>query len=71
MTGNYSFENSEKMLHFAYETTEGMRFVELTDDVIRILALDEDIRVWRTYHLPEGVDWEYLESIVFPVPDSN
>ena len=71
MTGNYSFENSEKMLHFAYETTEGMRFAELTDDVIRILALDEDIRVWRTYHLPEGVDWEYLGKILMKVPVSN
>ena len=64
MTGEYTFDNSAKKLNLTYKTEKGIRFVELTDDVIRVLALDEDIRVWRNYYLPEGVDWEYLESIL-------
>lgn len=70
MTGDYSFDDSEKMLKVVYETTDGMKLVELRDDVIRIIAFDEDVRVWRNYYLPEGVDWKYLENIVFPVPGS-
>ena len=66
MTGNYSFENSEKKLHFVYETAEGIRFAELTDEAIRILALDEEVEVWRTYHLLESVDWEQLEIMFEP-----
>ena len=64
MTGNYSFGNSERKLHFAYETAKGMRYAELTDDAIRVLALDEEVEVWRSYHLTESVDWEYLNGIL-------
>lgn len=71
MTGNYSFDNGEKMVKLVYETAAGMRFVELRDHVLRIIALDEDDRTWRDYYLPEGVDWAYLEGMTFRTPISD
>lgn len=64
MTGKYSFDDNEKVFRIVYENTNGMKIVELRDDVIRIIAFDEDDRKWRNYHFPEGVDWQYLESIL-------
>lgn len=71
MTGNYSFDYIGKKLKFIYESADGSRYVELTDDTIRILALDEDAKDWNSYHLMENVDWEYLETMIFPVLDSD
>lgn len=71
MTGEYTFDNGVKKLKITYKTVDGIRFVELNDDVIRILALDENVKVWRNYYLPEGVDWEYLETLIFPVSASD
>ena len=71
MTGNYSFTNSERKLKFLYEAPKGTMFVELADHVIRILPFYEDVRMWRNYYLPEGVDWDYLETILVKVPVTN
>lgn len=71
MTGNYSFEQRDKKLKFVYELPEGHLFVELTDDVIRVLPLYRNIENWSTYYLTEGVDWEYLDTMIFPVSDAN
>ena len=71
MTGNYSFDYAGKKLKFIYESADGSRYVELTENTIRILALDEDVKDWSSYHLSEKVDWEYLETLISPVVESD
>lgn len=71
MTGNYSFDDSEKTLSLTFESAEGMKMIQLKTYVIRIISFDENDRVWRSFYLPEGLDWEYLETILFPVSDFN
>lgn len=71
LTGKYSFSDDRKMLSFICNTSKVRMYIQLSDDIIRILPTDGTKRAeWHSYYLPEGVDWLYLESILIPITTS-
>ena len=67
-TGNYSYSGDGKMVELRYGGPYGSVFVELHTDYIRVLYTADERDEWRTYHLPQPVDWEYVDFIVPPLP---
>lgn len=68
MTGNYSYSEDDKDLSIWYNSPYGIVLVDLHTDYIRVIYLSDENDVWYTYHLPEPTDWEYVDSIVPPLP---
>ncbi|MBR5805451.1 MAG: M56 family metallopeptidase [Oscillospiraceae bacterium] len=68
ITGNYSYSGDEKVVELRYGGPYGSVFVELHTDYIRVLYTADERDGWYTYHLPQPVDWEYVYSIVPPLP---
>lgn len=68
MTGNYSYSGDGKVAELRYGGQYGSVFVELHTDYIRVLYTADERDAWYTYHLPRPVDWEYVDSIVPPLP---
>lgn len=67
MTGNYSFSEDNKSIYIWYQSPDGIVLVDLHSTYIQVLRLSED-DLWYTYHLPEPVDWAYLDGILPPLP---
>lgn len=68
LTGYYSFAEGEKYYSFAYQTPEGTLAVILSDKIIKLVPLygkDPDVSY---YYLPDGIDRDYLDSIIMPDP---
>lgn len=65
-TGYYSLTDSGKQLTFTSDTPEGILSVALSDHFIEILSpyVYDKGRVKSRYYLPEGVDWEYLDTLL-------
>ena len=68
MTGNYSFNDDEKNVHIWYNSPYGVVIADLYTDYIKVLYFDDENNGWNVYHLPQPTDWEYVDSIVPPVP---
>ena len=68
ITGNYSYSDDGKVVKLRYGGPYGSVFVELHTDYIRVLYTADERDGWYTYHLPQPVDWEYVYSIVPPLP---
>lgn len=68
ITGNYSYSGDGKVVEISYVGEYGSVFVELHTDYIRVLYTADKRDEWRTYHLPQPTDWEYVDSIVPPLP---
>ena len=68
ITGNYSYSGDGKVVELRYGGPYGSVFVELHTDYIRVLYTADERAGWYTYHLPQSTDWEYVDSIVPPLP---
>ena len=68
MTGNYSYSEDDKDLSIWYNSPYGIVLVDLHTDYIQVIYLSDENDVWYTYHLPEPTDWEYVDTIVPPLP---
>lgn len=71
MTGDYSYSDDEKTLSIFYESSYGAVSVELYTDYIKVLHHNDEYMLWHAYYLPEPVDWEYVDSIVPPLPQAE
>ena len=71
MTGNYSYSDEEKDLSIWYNSPYGIVLVDLHTNYIKVIYLKDEIDAWYTYHLPEPTDWEYIDSIVPPLPEAE
>ncbi len=68
MTGNYSFSDDEQQVAIWYDTPYGVVLLDLHTNHVKVFYLsDEDDRSY-VYHLPDGTDWDYVDSIVPPLP---
>jgi len=68
MTGNYSFSDDEKQVAIWYDTPYGVVLLDLHTNHVKVFYLsDEDDRSY-VYHLPDETDWDYVDSIVPPLP---
>jgi len=68
MTGNYSYSEEEKYVSVKYNSPYGIAFVELCTDYIKVHYIRDENGERQVYHLPQPTDWEYVDSIVPPVP---
>lgn len=71
MTGNYSYSGDDKKLSVWYDSPYGVVLVHLHTDYIKVLYLNDEQNAWQIYHLPEKTDWEYVDSIVSPLPEAD
>lgn len=71
MTGNYSFNDDEKNVHIWYNSPYGVVIADLYTDYIKVLYFADENNGWNVYHLPQSTDWEYVDSIVPPIPAAN
>ena len=71
MTGNYSYSEDDKDLSIWYNSPYGIVLVDLHTDYIQVIYLSDENDVWYTYHLPEPTDWEYVDTIVPPLPTAK
>ena len=68
MTGNYSFSKDDRGVSIWYDTPYGVVLLDLHSNHVRVFYLSDEEDRSYIYHLPDGTDWEYVDSIVPPLP---
>lgn len=68
MTGNYSFSKDDREVSIWYDTPYGVVLLDLHSTHVRVFYLSDEEDRSYIYHLPDGTDWEYVDSIVPPLP---
>lgn len=68
MTGNYTFEDSDRWMSLDLRTSGGNQHLYLTDTGIKMYKYGQGVEPLGYYHVPEGIDWEYLDSLVVERP---
>lgn len=71
LTGNYSFSDSQRYYHYLMETPTGTQVFTLYDNVVKLFRLSDPDRASEYYYIPEGINWEYIDSIIVPQPALN
>ena len=71
LTGNYSFSENERNFCYILDTPQGTMAVDLFDRIIKIVPLYGERPAALFYYLPEGVDWDYLDTIILAHPTMN
>ena len=70
LTGNYSFNDSERCFTYLMDTQGGTMAVLLYDKAVKTVWLHRDAQA-EYYYVPEGIDWNYIETIIIPHPAMN
>jgi len=70
LTGNYSFNDSERCFTYLMDTQGGTMAVLLYDNAVETVWLHRDAQA-EYYYVPEGIDWNYIETIIIPHPAMN
>ena len=70
LTGNYSFSDSESCFTYVMDTQGGTMVVMLYDNVVKTVWLHRDAQA-EYYYVPEGIDWDYIETVIIPHPAMN
>lgn len=68
MTGNYSFSNDDREVSIWYNTAYGVVLLDLHSNHVRVFYLSDEEDRSYIYHLPDGTNWDYVDSIVPPLP---
>ena len=67
VAGNYSYSSSDKV-SYIMDTAQGTKVIMLFDDMIKITRLYGDSPSSEIYYVKDGLDWDYINSIVIPHP---
>lgn len=70
LTGNYSFNDSERCFTYLMDTQGGTMAVLLYDNAVKTVWLHSDAQA-EYYYVPEGIDWDYIEAVIIPHPAMN
>lgn len=70
LTGNYSFNDSERCFTYLMDTQGGTMAVLLYDNAVKTVWLHRDAQA-EYYYVPEGIDWNYIKTIIIPHPAMN
>lgn len=70
LTGNYSFHDSERCFTYLMDTQGGTMAVRLYDNAVKTVWLHRDAQA-EYYYVPEGIDWDYIETVIIPHPAMN
>ncbi len=68
ITGNYSFSGSTKSYIYPIHTSQGSLMLILYDRFIQVTPIYGESRFSKTFYVPEGIDWEYLQPITADPP---
>ena len=68
VTGNYTFENPDRWMSLYLSTSTGRLHLYLTDTGIQLWHYGQNIDSLGYYHVPEGIDWVFLESLIVERP---
>ena len=68
ITGEYTFNDYERQYTISYDTPEGTLLILLSDYQISLTARTVEGTERASYYLPDGVDWEYLDTVIFAYP---
>lgn len=66
LIGDYSLEDGENRFRIEYNTPNGVSIMYVSDDWIKVY--DEQL---AQYYLPDGIDWEYLNTLLVRMPSLN
>ncbi len=69
LTGNYSFSGGRREYICILLTPEGTLGLSLYDDAIKLSPLYGEKPRASWYYVPEGIDWDYLDTILEETPD--
>lgn len=69
MTGNYQYYLYDEgpILFIDYDSPYGLMTTELHTDFIKATFPDNENISQIIYHLPEGTDWDYINSLLLPL----
>lgn len=70
LTGNYSFNDSKRCFTYLMDTQGGTMAVRLYDNAVKTVWLHRDAQA-EYYYVPEGIDWDYIETVIIPHPAMN
>lgn len=70
LTGNYSFSDSDRCFTYLMDTQGGTMAIMLYDNVVKTVWLHRDAQA-EYYYVPEGIDWDYIETVIIPHPAMN
>ena len=68
VTGNYTFEHVDRWMSLFLRTQNGRLHLYLTDTGIQLWHYGQAIDSLGYYHVPEGIDWDFLESLIVERP---
>ena len=71
MTGNYLYSDDDRYISIWYQGPDGVVVTDLYTDHLRVLDLFAEDSSWKTYHLPDGLDWDCVNAIVPPMPEAD
>lgn len=70
LTGNYSFSGGSRQFTYLMSTPEGIWGVSLFDNAIKLSPTYGDLDQ-SYYYIHEGIDWEYISSVIIANPAMN
>jgi hypothetical protein len=65
---NFPQEQSGRRLILQYDGPDGRIGLTLSSDTLKLVDFSSRDYETTYYHLPEGVDWEYLDTIILTAP---
>ena len=70
LTGNYSFSEAGKRFCYVLDTPQYGMVIDLFDRAMKVVPLAANLEAIY-YYLPEGADWDYLDTIIVDYPALN
>ena len=64
LAGNYNMSEYDNTLLLFCEGPEGDFGIQLRDDTVRVIPFGKSTSESRTYYVLEGIDWEYVDSLL-------
>ena len=71
LTGDYTYSDSERQLTLIFDTPDGVFSTILYDKAIKIVLFNRSSAGGAYYYLPDGTDWEYIDSLIMSYPALN
>ena len=70
LTGNYSFNDSQRCFTYLMNTPGGTMVVMLYDHAVKTVWLFKDTQA-QYYYVPDGIDWDYISTLIIAHPAMN
>ena len=68
ISGSYSFQDGGKKYYYIMYGPEGTLVVKLQDNVLEVSRLYGEAPRSNTYYIVDGIDWAYLNEVIYARP---